>query len=333
MGVGMGVGGMGMGAPGAAPYWDQTIQKKMSEFSDIPKKSERIIISPEGLPLKLMLAPRGERIAALVMDFLAIIGINLILTLIPYYFIDSFSDIIYELIVFVSFIVNNVYFLFFEFAWMGRTPGKKMGQLRVINRKGGELTPYAIVARNIVRQVELFFPLALLVGDFEISIVWSVLFPVFWLFAITMMPFWNKDRLRMGDILAGTMVVCEPPHKALPPELATRAKYQTPSYSFNKAQLSIYGDYELQILEEILRKSSVGKRIKALKNVAMKISVKIGYNLPQDLVPTEYLKFLGDFYAAERRELEEGRLYGRVKINKFTPVTQSGEAMKPTQRG
>jgi uncharacterized RDD family membrane protein YckC len=292
------------------------------DISGKPKKSERVLISPEGLPLKVDLAPRGERVASLLMDWMLIIAADLLLVMVPAYLglLDSITAM--TGFWFVAFIVNNLYFIFFELKDQGRTPGKKANRLQVINRKGGELSPYAIVARNIVRQLELFMPL-LILSDRDFHVFWSLILPIGWLFGVTLLPFWNKDRLRMGDILAGTIVISTP-KKVLLPELATQVKAQAPAFSFTREQLSIYGNYELQILEEMLRRNSSGRRIKALRPVALKISRKIGANLSPKLASEEYLKFLKDFYAAERKELEEGKLYGRIKANKFAPVLQMG---------
>ena len=55
---------------------------------------------------------------------------------------------------FVAFVLRNLYFIHFELAWQGSTPGKYFTGLRVIERHGGELTPAAIVARNLTREVE-----------------------------------------------------------------------------------------------------------------------------------------------------------------------------------
>jgi uncharacterized RDD family membrane protein YckC len=316
----------GKAPPGAYhPYWQKKLDKEFLAGDGADKKSARTIISPEGLPLRLNLAGRSERVASLFADYVIIFSLNILIVGLPLRLFEADYDLVTSVTLFAAFIVNNVYFIWHELTRQGVTPGKAMNKLRVINRKGGELSPYAIVARNIIRQAELFMPLLLLFGDETENPLITVALPIAWLIGITLLPLWNKDRLRMGDIIAGTMVIVTP-KPVLLPELADRGKLEKPAHLFTKEQLGVYGNYELQVLEEILRKSSKGRRMKALKTVAAKIARKIDYPLPPNLDPEQCLSFLKDFYAAERRELEEGRLYGRVKTNKFTPVSKTPDA-------
>ncbi|MDR2460634.1 MAG: RDD family protein [Deltaproteobacteria bacterium] len=300
---------------------DKRRQKYLSEFSWAAKKGERFLMTPEGLPLRLELASRNERVTSLAVDLFIITSINVCISLLPTYLADLSNTVFLNLLVFVSFIINNCYFIFFELAWQGRTPGKKINHLRVINRKGGELTAFAVVARNLTRQLELFLPLLFLFGDLTSDFFWYLIVPLAWFIAITLFPFWNKDRLRVGDLIAGTVVISVP-DKVLLPELADLSKKEISLFSFSKEQLSVYGSYELQILEEILRKKLFGEGKSAYKNVAVKIARKIAYPLPDNLSFDDYHLFLKEFYVALRAVLEEGRLYGRHKANKHSPVYQ-----------
>src|SRR5205814_1864442 len=83
----------------------------------------------------------------------------------------------------------------------GATPGKRLIGLRVIDRAGGPLRPEAVVARNLMREIEVFLPLSLLFlpkltgADTLIQVlllVWAGLF--------LFMPLFNRDRLRLGDL-------------------------------------------------------------------------------------------------------------------------------------
>ena len=60
------------------------------------------------------------------------------------------------------FLLRNFYFSWFECRWHGATPGKRLLGLRVIDAHGGTLTPEAVLARNLMREVELFLPLVAL---------------------------------------------------------------------------------------------------------------------------------------------------------------------------
>src|SRR6185369_3579209 len=62
-----------------------------------------------------------------------------------------------------AFVLRNFWFIYFETGPRGATPGKRWFGLRVATRNGEPLSPDAVVARNLVRELELFLPLAALV--------------------------------------------------------------------------------------------------------------------------------------------------------------------------
>ena len=131
---------------------------RVGELLEGIRRNRHDLVSPEGVPLDIQIASHGERIAAIILDMTFLMGvvICLYLLLIPAFFSRSGTSVAMTLILFLAFIVRNLYFLHFELAWQGRTPGKKICGLRVINRQGGELTPSAIIARNLTREVEIF---------------------------------------------------------------------------------------------------------------------------------------------------------------------------------
>ena len=60
------------------------------------------------------------------------------------------------------FLFRNAYFLYFELGDRAATWGKRAVGIRVAARDGGRLTAEAVIARNIVRDVELFLPIMFL---------------------------------------------------------------------------------------------------------------------------------------------------------------------------
>ena len=103
------------------------------------------------------LADHGERLIAFVLDLF----IWLLLTLAIYIPIiwalgsSGGSLIAISIALFIGFLIRNLYFVTFELAWRGSTPGKRLVGLRVIDRAGGPLMPAAIIARNLTREVDV----------------------------------------------------------------------------------------------------------------------------------------------------------------------------------
>jgi hypothetical protein len=81
-----------------------------------------------------------------------------------------------------------------------------------------------------------------------------------------------------------------------------------PRRTFPEAALDVYGIYELQTLEEVLRE----ERPEAIGTVARAIRTKAG--LPDD---GDDHGFLSDYYAALCARLEAGLLVGHRRENKW----------------
>ncbi|WP_254305844.1 RDD family protein [Sphingopyxis sp. BSNA05] len=185
-------------------------------------KLDRVMVTPEGVPLNVTIAPAGARVGALLLDLVMIQLISMFIALlcivlaIP--FLDGETDfqnldgplgLIAVFYLIATFLLLNGYFIFFELGYKSATWGKRAVGIRVASRDGSRLTAEAVIARNIVRSVELFLPLTFL-GSVEAggSLVdltaWAGLL---WLLMFMLFPLFNKDRLRGGDVIAGTWVV------------------------------------------------------------------------------------------------------------------------------
>jgi uncharacterized RDD family membrane protein YckC len=215
-----------------------------------------------------------------------------------------------SIVLFIGFVVRNLYFIHFELAWRGATPGKRFVGLRVIDRRGGPLLPSAIVARNLTREVEAFIPLGLLLTWSGTHPDWEHLFIAIWLLFFAALPFVNRDRMRGGDLIGGTMVIALP-KRALSGDLVERAA----QYVFTEPQLRAYGAFELQVLEELLRRPKSVETGRLFTEVRDKICHKIGWTGPLPLEDTEL--FLREFYTAQRAFLEREQLFGKPRADKY----------------
>lgn len=296
---------------------------RVAELIEGFKRTRHELCTPEGVPLDIQAASRSERLSAFTLDmifmFAAIICLHMLLLF--FFFAHTKVSVGATLILFLAFIVRTMYFLHFELAWQGRTPGKRICGLQVINRSGGELSPSAIIARNLTREVEIFLPLSLLFGPILQTDTWQDMTLFGWIFLIACLPLFNKQHLRAGDLIAGTMVISMP-KRVLLQDLADTPTAENVSetlYSFSHEQLALYGNFELQVLEEFLRRQDTPSTNALLEQVCQKICHKIGWEGAP--VPAQNTRrFLSEFYAAERASLERGQLLGKVREQKAAPA-------------
>lgn len=270
------------------------------------------VVTPEGVPIQLEVALAGDRVGALVIDVLLMLSLILGAPIaIHFAFRHVDGDVTYAVIVLLTFLVWTCYFPAFELAWQGQTPGKRILKIRAVDARGGPLCAEAIVARSICREFELLFPLLALLSLNESG--WMVLAALGWLVVLGFLPLFNKDRLRVGDMIAGTLVIRVPAARLLE-DLSARAPA---AHTFSEAQLDVYGVYELQVLEGVLRGAASPGHAEAVRTVAEKIRQKIGWAEPVPPAPAaDDEVFLQAFYAALRARLEKRLLFGKRRRSK-----------------
>lgn len=302
-------------APRGPPPLPSALQERASQLFGDLRRQRREIVTPEGVPVTVQIADYGERLAAFSIDF-AIWTLLTLLVYLPVFLVIGRiggSLIAISIALFIGFVVRNLYFIYFELAWQGSTPGKRVIGLRVIDRRGGPLLPSAVIARNLTREVEMFIPLGVLLeGGRTVGggIDWSQLSTAVWLLFFAALPAINRDRMRGGDLIAGTMVIALP-RRALSGDLVER----TMQFTFTPQQLQAYGAFELQVLEELLRRPPSAETTQVLDEVCDKICRKIGWTDP--LPRRNVTPFLRDFYTAERAHLEREQLFGKAKADKY----------------
>ncbi len=273
-------------------------------------RTERRLLTPEGVPLRVELAEPGERIAAFLIDIVISTAGALLILLIGV--LGSFGmEATIAVALFLSFLVRNAYFIFFELRWAGQTPGKRAVGLRVIDRRGGPLRAGAIVARNLTRQAEFFFPLEMLA--MSQGWVWrpgSILPALIWIGAMVAIFYFSPDRLRAGDLIGGTIVIAAP-KRILAEDLATEQL----KFEFTYEQLQHYGVKELQVLEDVLRQPHNTESARLRREIADRIQRRIGWTKP--FTGREIEIFLRDFYTAQRAFLESRKNLGEERADKF----------------
>jgi uncharacterized RDD family membrane protein YckC len=277
---------------------------------------KRTFITPEGVDLRLELGSAGSRAGAFIIDLVLMTLILTAVTILTVYLFwatlntkggggpGQFLTILW-LIGF--FVLRNGWFSLFEMGSRGATPGKRLMGLRVVARDGARLTGAAVIARNAMREIEVFLPLSFLGAQTAqgLADTFLTIFALLWSGIFLFFPLFNRDRLRVGDLVAGTWVVRN--EKAgLSTDLVGSA-YQ-PRRAFPATALKLYGVYELQTLEDVLRNENT----EAIQTVARTIRAKA--DLPDD---GDDYGFLSDYYAALCAHLESGLMVGRRRENKF----------------
>lgn len=280
------------------------------------------ILTPESVPVRFTIAGMGDRVAAFGIDAAIILVLILGFGLLGG-FASTGASLGTAFAILAAFVLRNFYFTWFEIRRQGQTPGKRRLFLRVVDRRGGPLSAEAVFVRNVMREVELFIPIVALFAPqalFPVDAGLGRLFAVSWIFLVAAMPLFNRERLRVGDLVAGTMVVRLPRPSLLAdlassPAAAAASREAGATYVFTAEQLDVYGIYELQVLEGLLREGPSENRSAALETVGRKIRKKIGYAAPES-APVSELEFLRDFYAAQRARLEGKMLLGTRRERK-----------------
>jgi len=139
------------------------------------------------------LAGIGSRFVAVLVDTL-IWGAGMVVVSLVFWFllpgIGAFSKTSAQwaaaIYVFLVFLLNWGYFTFFEAFWNGRTPGKRVAKIRVIQQSGRAIGLFESMARNFIRYID------------QIPFFYGV--GVIAVFA-------TRQHQRLGDLAAGTLVV------------------------------------------------------------------------------------------------------------------------------
>lgn len=271
-------------------------------------KKVREFVTPEGVDLQLRIASSGLRLGALIVDLIVISAVLLLFSIfMAWVGFSASGDIAVMIWMLGAFVLRTFWFIGFELGSRAATPGKRLMGIRVVARNGERLTADAVVARNLIRELELFLPLMMLgVGAAEDMVSgWTVLAGVIWSLTLSLFLLFNRDRMRMGDLIAGTWVVMAQRAK-LDSDIATAD--EAGAMQFSDAELSVYGIFELQELERILR----GRDPRAMREVADTIRAKIGRPVAE-----EDDVFLLSYYRQLKARLERGLLFGKRREDKY----------------
>jgi uncharacterized RDD family membrane protein YckC len=274
----------------------------------------RTFVTPEGVDLKLDIATVGERAGALMIDVVVIVVTLVVFSIFLLFVLKGSGPALGQALAIIwllgFFVLRNGYFAIFEMGPRAATPGKRLMKLRVVARDGSRLRGHQVVARNAMRELELFLPLAFTAYQTSLGLadMATGLLGLLWTGIFTLFPMFNRDRLRVGDLIAGTWVV-RLPRRRLSYSVATSLAPEKSRYTFTEKQLSIYGEFELQKLEEVLRRNDEYSIIVVARTIRDRL------RLP-DSGGDDY-GFLEAYYTALCQRLERNMLFGKRKKDKY----------------
>ncbi|MCI5212476.1 MAG: RDD family protein, partial [Candidatus Electrothrix sp. ATG2] len=158
------------------------------------KKKQLRIRTPEGISFALELAGPLMRFFAWSIDALVIIGVSLFLQQTIFTpLVKAAPDFANGLYIVVTTALYLCYAMCMEWFWHGRTLGKRLFRLRVMDSSGFHLQASQVVVRNLLRVIDSL-PLFYLVGGAA--------------------SFFSPLYQRLGDRVANTVVVKLPKFKS-----------------------------------------------------------------------------------------------------------------------
>lgn len=186
-------------------------------------REEWNIETPEHVSVQIRLAGLGSRAAALIIDTALLILIYVGLGAVVLFFENHLETFFYSrsntLIAIVSliiFLVNWGYFFLTEWLAGGKTLGKRLLGIRVVDDQGGSPTTLSILVRNLLRVIDML--------------------PVYYLLGMVMV-FSHPKHKRLGDLMAGTLVVYDGHKKRkkskVEKEIENRGMETFPEHSLN----------------------------------------------------------------------------------------------------
>lgn len=277
--------------------------------------AHRSFVTPEGVDLRLQPGSYTERAMACLLDFLILgagflaftiaIGLTSVVT-------NNLGGAAQEILLATwllgGFVARNFYFIAFEAGPRAATPGKRAMGLRVVSADGGPLTADAVFTRNATREIEVLLPLSFIASAAAQRSALFAIMSLVWALTFMLLPMFNRDRMRLGDVAAGAMVIRTRRAK-LAADLASQPVRSDVSIHFTDSQLDAYGEKELHVLAQVLRS---GDR-RTLADVARRIRRKIDWEAPEGETDRA---FLTAYYTALRERLEKGLVMGRRRTDK-----------------
>jgi len=267
------------------------------------------LFSPEGVRLELAIAGPAPRMIAYAIDLLIIVLLVIILLVtlpigsaLNKWFVSLFhraavsvqpgnpngelhvqtGGVVIAIFLLAQFAIETGYFIFWEMLTRGRSPGKALVGLCVVQRNGLPIELGSTMVRNLLRIVDL------LPANYVVGLISMLLSP---------------SGERLGDHAAGTIVIrLDRPQAA--PEI--QASVNSESLSLTREQLARIGPREIRLVRGTLRRLSTipeDRREPLLAEVTESLRQRLELT---ELPRSDRREFLRDLLAIAERYSRDG---------------------------
>lgn len=276
--------------------------KALSVGSGAMADAQYTLETPEHVTFHYEIAGIGSRFLAALLDSFLIVTVQAgllflsweVLLLSTAFGLRGLEDFILALWVVMSFLFFWGYYIFFELASNGQTPGKQALHIRVVHQGGKPVNVLSSVIRNLVRVID-FLPFCYGVG--------------------LLVMFVDHRARRLGDYAAGTLVVKE--RQAVSLESLThhaervavspgRASLSSSPFTPSIPHLERITPVDYHLIQDFLRRRGELEK-ESRERLAKELAQRIGATLGLLVPPGDHHRFL-EQVAYEYRAMRQGHI-------------------------
>jgi uncharacterized RDD family membrane protein YckC len=250
------------------------------------------MVTPEAVALEFRTANLGSRILAYLLD-MVIVALGILAGLLAVALIGQASDVVVPDWVALTVVLVLLpgwwlgYFIAFETLWRGRTPGKAALGLRVVTREGAPVRFRHAAIRALLGLVDF-----LVLGGF-LAVVFILL---------------TRDNQRLGDLVAGTLVLRERSALAAPAPVDFTPPPGLEAYAATLDPSGVGTEEYLAVRTFLTRAASLtpGPRAALAMQLANPLAARLRPPPPAGIAPEAYLRCVAAAYQ-QRQRMATGR--------------------------
>jgi uncharacterized RDD family membrane protein YckC len=246
------------------------------------------MVTPEAVPLEFQTANVGSRILAYVID-MAVVVAGIFAGLFAVALLGQATDVVVPDWVAITIVLVLLpawwlgYFIAFETLWRGRTPGKAALGLRVVTTEGAPVRFRHAAIRSLLGIVDI----AIASGFFAVMFILL-----------------TRDNQRLGDLVAGTLVLRERSGLAAPAPVSFAAPAGLEAYTatLDTSRLTIE-EYQA-VRTYLLRAASLppGPRAALALQLADPLVARVRPPPPAGITPEQFLRCVGAAHQQRQRQ-------------------------------